>query len=106
MSDKIIDIPVKFKNKPEGDRLLRNVLYDRKCDHRAGTFLIDTSLEHVTCSLCNEKLNPMWVLEHLALQETKWHHAQALYQEQMARLADRQKTKCQHCGQMTKISHR
>lgn len=106
MSGKIVDIPVKFKSSAPVDKLFRIVAFDKKCDHRSGTFLIDDSLDHVTCSLCGEKLNPMWVLTFLAKQETRWHYAHQQYLDEMKRLADRKKTKCRHCGEMTPISDR
>lgn len=106
MSDKIVDIPVKFKTPTSDDRMLKSVRFDKKCEHRGATFYVDETLEHVTCSLCAEKLNPMWVLTFLAQQETKFHLAREEYIRNMERLTSRQKTKCEHCKKMTRISHR
>jgi hypothetical protein len=41
----------------------------------------------------------------LAGEETKWHESFKRYQAEMRRLSERSRTKCQHCGQMTRISH-
>jgi uncharacterized protein YeaO (DUF488 family) len=38
--------------------------------------------------------------------EHRWHELHARYQDEMQRLAERERTKCQHCGQLTRISRR
>ncbi|UIF90925.1 hypothetical protein [Cupriavidus sp. UYPR2.512] len=74
-----------------------------ECQHRAG-FVLDDKLDAVICKGCNEKLSPMWVLRQLASVETRWHRFRETYQDEMKRLAERSKTKCRHCGEMTPIS--
>jgi hypothetical protein len=107
MSDeeKIVELPVKFKNPVEAGRYLKEVSYPGKCWHEKGPFIVDTTLATVECGMCKEKLNPMWVLDFLARKETHWHSMRARYAEEMARLAARSKTKCQHCHKITRISH-
>ena len=46
----------------------------------------------------------MFVLESLMHQESRWMRTREAYQEEMKRLDERSRTKCQHCGQMTRIS--
>ncbi|WP_227461678.1 hypothetical protein [Cupriavidus pauculus] len=73
------------------------------CRHRAG-FVFDEKLENVLCKGCGERVSPIWVLRQLAQEETRWHRARETYQEEMKRLAERSRTKCRHCGEMTPIS--
>lgn len=75
-----------------------------KCWHKR--FTIDETLDTVECRDCGEKLNPMYALRTLARQETQYHEYHARYQDEMKRLTERSRTKCQHCGQMTRISHK
>jgi hypothetical protein len=46
----------------------------------------------------------MWVLTKLAHKETGYHETERRYHEEMKRLSERSRTKCEHCGQMTRIS--
>lgn len=95
--------PVKPKPRLEDDQERFLVVKHTGCTHR-GTFIFDEKEACVTCKLCGEKLNPMYVIKMLCSQETRWHEAQARYQEEMKRLSERSRTTCQHCGRMTKIS--
>lgn len=98
---KILELPVRFKRDSE-ERTLHPVLV-RACSHGHG-FDVDESASEVTCRTCMAKLNPMWVLARLAHQETNYHETEKRYRDEMARLAGRSRTKCQHCHQMTRIS--
>ncbi len=80
------------------------VLAGMKCFHRR--FIIDTTLDHVECRDCGEKLNPMYALKTLAQQENKYHEYHARYADECKRLAERSKTKCEHCRKMTRISNK
>lgn len=73
-----------------------------RCWHRR--FLIDETLNEVECRDCGAKLNPMYALKQLAQQENKYHEYHARYQDELQRLSDRSKTKCEHCRKMTRIS--
>jgi uncharacterized protein YeaO (DUF488 family) len=79
-------------------------IFPRKCWHER--FLIDPQKAEVECADCGERLNPMFALEQLARKETKYHEFHARYQDEMQRLKERSRTKCENCGQMTRISHR
>lgn len=48
----------------------------------------------------------MFVLKMLMQAESRWNQTRESYQEEMKRLRERSRTKCQHCGQMTRISGR
>ena len=106
MNDEVADV-MKLPVRPRrdlGDRMLAPVA-GAKCFHNH-TYLIDDRATEVTCSACGEKLNPIWVLLQLMHQESRWHELHARYQDEMKRLNERERTKCQHCGAMTRISHR
>ena len=102
MEEKVRPIGVRFKEpKPDEIHLVREW---QKCFHRQ--FLIDESKAEVECAHCHEKLNPMWVLAHLASENSKFHEASKRYQDEMKRINERSRTKCERCGEMTRISHR
>lgn len=71
-----------------------------------GPYLVDEKLAEVECGTCHKLLNPMHVLAELARLETRWHDYRQTYQEQVERLRERSRTKCERCGQMTRISGR
>lgn len=102
--DNITMLPV--KPRIESGRVLEVVpeWQLNKCRHP--NFIVDKALAQVTCRECKEKLDPMYVLVQLAHQETKYHELHERYQDEMKRLGSRQKTKCQHCNQMTRISNK
>ncbi|WP_413194204.1 hypothetical protein [Pararobbsia alpina] len=72
------------------------------CWHRR--YLVDDKKAEVECADCHEKLNPMWVLQQLAFAENRYHELHARYHDELKRLGERSRTKCEHCGQMTRIS--
>lgn len=83
------------------ERVLTPV-YVTKCFHRR--FLVDEKLQEVECGDCHEKLSPMYVLTRLCSKENRYHELHARYHDELARLAARSRTTCQHCGKMTTIS--
>lgn len=96
----VVDLGVKFK-KPLPEDLTLIVGYP-KCFH--GPFIVDSDNAEVTCAKCKEKLNPMVVLHRLAIKESQYRAAAERYQEEMKRINERARTKCQHCGKITRIS--
>jgi len=76
------------------------------CQHR-GPFVVDTTLASVECGECGAMLNPLFVLERLAHNETYWNARTRDLQKYLDRLnkeiEGRQRTKCVHCGNMTPI---
>lgn len=115
--DKIVDIPVKFKNQDPNAPILKVVdKYGGKgCNHRIVyqdgkripiTYVIDQKTGTVECSHCSEKLSPIWVLEQLCHEESIWRQRAERYHDEMKRLRNRQRTKCENCGHMTRISQR
>jgi hypothetical protein len=76
------------------------------CPHK-GPFTVDRKLATVECGDCGALLNPMYVLEKLALKETYWNQRQkdlsAYLKEINQEIDDRTRTRCTHCGNMTAI---
>jgi hypothetical protein len=116
MSDEVAKLPVKFRAPPTGERVLEVVRGGHNgCNHdfviangevKQVTYVVDPAAAEVECSNCKAKLNPMWVLARLAHHETRYHELAARYQDEMRRLSKRTRTKCDHCGAMTRISTR
>lgn len=100
--DKITPLPVKFKERDAGERML--VVTAGKCLH--GLYSIDETLLHVECRKCGERIDPMTVLVEMANHESMWSETGQRFQEEMKRLAERSRTKCERCGHMTGISSR
>ena len=114
--DKVKRLGVKFKAPPKEDGPMLRIVHSGgrgDCDHRwtfvdgrmrSVQYLIREGETEVECGNCGTRLDPMFVLKRLAHEETKWLEARATYAEEMKRLGERSRTKCQHCGQMTRIS--
>jgi len=116
--DNITKLPIKFKAPPSDDGPMLKIVdrYDRgSCNHSYqfingrtvnAKYLIREGEMEVECSLCDTKLDPMFVLRRLAHEETQWERSRKTYHEEMARLKERKATKCEHCSKMTRISRR
>lgn len=100
--DGVVELKVPFKKPIPEDRSLD--LVRSKCWH--GPYEIDEAAAEVTCKACGEKLNPVWVLKQLAHKESRYHETAARYQDEMRRLTERSRTKCEHCRRLTRISGR
>lgn len=96
----VITLPVKPRNN-DNERVLTEV-HNYACMHKR--FTVDERLQEVVCRDCKVKLNPMYALLSLSRQENRYHELHARYQDELARLAARSKTKCEHCDKMTRIS--
>ncbi len=102
----VTKLPVWFKAEPgSGDRTLE-VVYTSGCTHLFTTYKVAESEAEVTCGKCGAKLNPIWVLVRLAHEDRRYLEAQQRYQEEMKRIEERERTKCEHCAKMTRISRR
>lgn len=99
----IAQLPVKYKKPLEGERFLVPV-DPSKCLHFGGPFEIDIKGDKCTCKRCGEQVGAMYVLDQLMKTESRWMQTLATYQEDMKRLAERSRTKCEHCGKITRIS--
>lgn len=112
--ENVTKLPVRFKEPAPPERTLLHphelrAVNVNRCGHNefeGAAFIVDEKLDQVTCSKCGERLNPMWVLKQLTNRDSRFHEAHRRYHEEQQRLAERARTKCQHCGEMTRISRR
>lgn len=107
--DNVKKLPVRFKNPLPEDRTLLHPWEVQKgggCCHFMAPYIVDEKLAEVECGRCGAKLNPMWVLSQLAIHDRRYEEGQKRYQEEMKRLSERERTKCESCGKMTRISRR
>ena len=102
MTDNIENIGIKFKKPICEDKMLNLLPTPKGC--LGHSYIIDEESNIVTCSKCNKTFNPMSVLVSLARKESRWQMNRERYKEEMERLSERSRTKCQHCGEMTRIS--
>lgn len=114
--DNIHKLPIKFKSAPTDETFLKVVdshFGTVGCSHRQ--YVKDGKIRHVRyllrdgeteveCSQCGTKLDPMFVLKILAREENSWNETRKRYNEEMKRLGERSRTKCQYCERMTRIS--
>lgn len=103
MSD-IKTLPVKNKRNDNGLFLVPSPV--NKCKHYTGPFEVDQDSGTCICKECGEKVTPIFVLKRLMDSESRWNRARSNYIDQMKRLKERSRTKCQHCGRMTAISRK
>ena len=109
--DNVTKLGVRFKEPtpPERTLVFPHEVGIRGCNHaeyEGAAFIVDDKLDEVTCSKCQAKLNPMFVLKQLTGRETRFHEGHRRYHDEMKRLKDRTRTKCEHCDRMTRISRR
>ena len=103
--DDVTKLPIRNKRKDDGRLFLVPPPYE-KCKHYRGPFEVDEDAGTCKCLECGEDVSPMFVLKRLMSQESRWNRARENYKDEMKRLAERSKTKCEHCGKMTRISRR
>lgn len=96
-------LPVKPRPALEDAPMLQAVPYSH-CKHYLAAFTVDSVAGKCFCKDCGGEVSPMFVLEQLMKQESQWMRTRAAYQDEMQRLAERTRTKCTHCGQITRIS--
>lgn len=98
--------------KPRRDAIPRSLVQDAhpwRCKEGRmghGPYIVSEALAYVQCATCGQHLNPFFVLRELLHKESQFMEAHARYQDEMRRLQARQRTKCQHCGEMTRVSVR
>lgn len=102
--DNVTRLHIKNRRNANNERQLTIVADYRGCQHKRA--LIDRKLGMLECADCGKTLNPIEFLVYLAGEEGLWFHNRQKYYDAMKRLDARSKTKCEHCGQMTRISRR
>jgi hypothetical protein len=104
-SENVTVLPVKQREPVDEGAFLRPVP-PGKCIHFNTSFEVDVDGGKCKCLGCGEEVTPIFVLQQLMNKESRWNRTREAYQEEMRRLKERSSTKCNHCGQMTRISHR
>lgn len=102
----VLKLPVKKAEPPSDERMLQPVPYIGRCTHWNTTFEVDVDAGDCKCLGCKQRVTAIFVLEKLMQEESRWLRTRAAYQDEMKRLRERERTKCQHCGEMTRISNR
>lgn len=103
--DDIIKLPVKKKVPLDSNLMLVQPPFG-KCNHFKVTFEVDIDSGDCKCLQCGERVTAIYVLDQLMKEESRWNRTRKTYQDEMKRLKERARTKCQHCGEMTRISNR
>lgn len=98
----IVQFPKDYK--PPADGALFLVPAPAGCLHYFGPFEVDVTGETCTCKQCGQKVSVWHVLDNLMKHESRWMRSRQAYLEEMTRLAERRRTKCRRCGEMTEIS--
>ena len=70
---------------------------------RHSNFLVDVSLQEVECGKCGQKLNPMFVIERMANEESRGRSLLTELQEDIEKSKNKMRCKCEHCQKMTRI---
>lgn len=105
-SENVTPLGVKFRPPPPEERTIAHpyeVGRIGQCNHLFTTYLVSPSEAEVTCGKCDAKLNPVWVLGQLAQKDHQWHAQRRAAERAREVRAERQRTKCDHCGRMTRI---
>lgn len=102
----VLKLPVKKVDPPDGRTMLVPVPYVGRCSHWNTSFEVDVDAGDCKCLGCGQRVTAIFVLEQLMKQESRWMQTRAAHQDEMKRLKDRQRTKCEKCGHMTRISSR
>lgn len=107
-------LPVRYRKPPEGEPPVLKVVdrFSGTCSHttmftggqtRHATYEIVQGETEVTCSLCQTRLDPMWVLVQLARQESVLRQRAEGYSAVANAAKERTRTKCEHCDRFTRI---
>ncbi len=98
-------VRLKTKARPDAGLMLVPPPFG-KCQHYANSYEVDVDAGECVCLACGDKVSPIFVLERLMKAESRFMRARESYQSEMKRLKERSKTKCDHCGHMTRISRK
>ncbi len=102
--DTISKLPIRNKQHKQGLMLVPPPR--TTCDHLNAQFEVDFNAGKCKCMTCGGEVSPMFVLQQLMKAESRWQTNLERYQDEMRRLKERSRTKCQFCGKMTGISRR
>lgn len=76
--------------------------FSRRCQHNK--FIVDTELGYVRCGICDEHLNPMWVIKQYGNEEHRLFKQLERLQSLVKELEKKTRCKCDHCGKMTTMA--
>lgn len=99
----ILELPMKKREPLDGQTFLQPVPFSQ-CKHFRGPFVVDVDGGKCTCKECGGEVAPIFVLEKLMKEESRWMRNREAHLNEVRRLEERSRTKCQHCGEMTRIS--
>ncbi|MBW5416059.1 MULTISPECIES: hypothetical protein [unclassified Pseudomonas] len=97
-----LDLPIRYRGGRVEQVLNRVMPSHKSCKHER--FVIDERLAYIRCADCSEKIDPMFALLQLCRKQGEFMRQHDRYQVEIERLNERTRTKCTHCGQMTRIS--
>ncbi len=101
MSEGVIDLPVSNRRQEEnGMSLVKSK--PQPCGHYR-SFDINTDSDRCFCRDCGAEVSPIFVIKRMMAQESLWTRSRDRYMEDMKKLSERKRVKCQHCGKMAKI---
>ncbi|MCC8495780.1 hypothetical protein [Xanthomonas hortorum] len=101
-TDNIVQLPKRTKGNVTGP--LTVVHNYGGCRHAHTE--VDEKKAEVTCRDCGEKINPIWLLMQLATEDRMLRDRWASMKAELRLMGERVRTKCQHCGQLTRVSIR
>lgn len=78
--------------------------FRRKSLCRHNRLQVDDTLEKIFCKDCKEQLNPFFAIKQLMSMSDVWKRQKAQADLSVEAAEKKTKTKCQHCGKMTKVS--
>lgn len=90
--DKVKPIGVRHRDNAQGKFLV--MPEPAKCSHWMGPFEVDSKQGKCKCKACGAEVSPMFVLDQLMSEESKWRRLHEVYQDEMKRLGERRLTKC------------
>lgn len=103
----VLKFPKGYKAPPDGSLMLVPGGRGRmglECRHHFTSFEVDVEQHKCKCLKCGESVSPYLVLAELMRLESQWMRTREAHIEESKRLKERSRTKCQHCGEMTRIS--
>lgn len=79
--------------------------FRKKTFCRHNSLIVDEDLEKIECKNCGEKLNPFFAIRKLMQLSEVWKKQKAEADLSRENAEKKTKTKCEHCGKMTRIKN-
>lgn len=97
----VTELPVANRSVLREPNAVLEVVHSYKCQH--GNFQVDEKSAQVTCGLCKEKLNPIWVLMQIATNDRVLRDHWSTMRAEIELMKPRTQTKCKHCQKLTPV---